>query len=161
MSVKTILVAHRSLAVRDRFAAALADAQQDYLLAGAEPALRAALSNDRVPVSLALLDLGLAGDRDAARFISEIRASAPRPFPVVVFAGSVTAADQIATLGNAGVAGYVNEYADAPQILPSLAPHLFPDRVKLLFGENDPCMGFALRKKLRMQAAVISGIETI
>jgi hypothetical protein len=29
MSVKTILVAHRSLAVRDRFAAALADAQQD------------------------------------------------------------------------------------------------------------------------------------
>jgi len=127
MSVKTILVAHHSLAVRDRFAAALADAKQDYLLAGAEPAVRAALSNTRTPVSLALVDLGLSGDRDAASFVQDIRGAGPRPFPVVVFAGSVSSAEQIGMLAAAGVAGYVNEHADAPQILPALAPHLFPD----------------------------------
>ncbi len=127
MSVKTILVAHRSLAVRDRFAAALAEAQQDYLLAGAEPALRAALANDRAPVSLALLDLGMAGDQDPAAFVSELRGTGPRPFPIVVFAGSVATSEQLVSLGAAGVAGYLNEHADAPQILPALAPHLFPD----------------------------------
>lgn len=127
MSVKTILVAHRSLAVRDRFAAALAEAQQDYLLAGAEPALRAALTNDRSVVSLALIDLSMAGARDPVAFVNDIRATGPRPFPVVVFAGSVASADLIGSLAAAGVAGYLNEFADAPQILPALAPHLFPD----------------------------------
>ena len=127
MSVKTILVAHRSLVVRDRFAAALAEAKQDYLLAGTEPALRAALVSDRAPVSLALIDLGLTGDRDPVALVQEVRGSGPRPFPVVVFAGTVSSADQVAALAAAGVAGYVNEYADAPQILPALAPHLFPD----------------------------------
>lgn len=127
MSVKTILVAHRSLAVRDRFAAALADAKQDYLLAGAEPAVRAALASDRATVSLALLDLSIADGRDPVAYVREIRGSAARVFPVVVFAGSVASADQIAALGAAGVAGYLNEHADPQQILPALAPHLFPD----------------------------------
>lgn len=127
MSVKTILVAHRSLAVRDRFAAALAEAQQEYLLAGAATALRAALLNDRAPVSLALVDLQLADGADPIAFISEIRGARPRTFPIVVFAGSVASADLIGGLSAAGVAGYVNEHADAPQILPALAPHLFPD----------------------------------
>jgi uncharacterized protein (TIGR02266 family) len=127
MSVKTILVAHRSLAVRDRFAAALADAQQAYLLAGTGTALRSALSNDRTPASLVLLDLGLSGDGDPIAFADEVRRIGSRPFPVVVFAGSITAADQIGALSAAGVAGYLNEHADAPQILPALAPHLFPD----------------------------------
>ena len=138
MSVKTILVAHRSLAVRDRFAAALADAQQDYLLAGAEPALRAALANDRAPISLALIDLAMAGERDPVAFVTELRSSGPRPFPVVVFAGSVASAEQIGNLGGAGVAGYLNEHADAPQILPALAPHLFPDSFNRRASQRAP-----------------------
>jgi len=138
MSVKTILVAHRSLAVRDRFAAALADAQQDYLLAGAEPALRAALANDRAPVSLALIDLTLAGERDPVAFVNDLRNSGPRPFPVVVFAGSVASAEQLTSLGSAGVAGYLNEHADAPQILPALAPHLFPDSFNRRTSQRAP-----------------------
>jgi uncharacterized protein (TIGR02266 family) len=138
MSVKTILVAHRSLAVRDRFAAALADAQQDYLLAGAEPALRAALTNDRAPVSLALIDLTLAGERDPVAFVNELRSAGSRPFPVVVFAGSVASAEQLSNLGSAGVAGYLNEHADAPQILPALAPHLFPDSFNRRTSQRAP-----------------------
>jgi len=127
MSVKTILVAHRSLAVRDRFAAALSEARQAYLVAGTEAAVRAALRNEGTPVSLVLLDLGLAGDRDAMAFAGEIRRIGPRPCPIVVFAGSVQSASQIGGLGAAGVSGFLNEHADAPQILPALAPHLFPD----------------------------------
>jgi uncharacterized protein (TIGR02266 family) len=138
MSVKTILIAHRSLAVRDRFAAALADAQQDYLLAGAEPALRAALANDRAPVSLALIDLSLAGERDPVAFVNDLRNAGPRPFPVVVFAGSVASAEQLTNLGGAGVAGYLNEHADAPQILPALAPHLFPDSFNRRASQRAP-----------------------
>jgi uncharacterized protein (TIGR02266 family) len=138
MSVKTILIAHRSLAVRDRFAAALADAQQDYLLAGAEPALRAALANDRAPVSLALIDLTLAGERDPVAFVNDLRSAGPRPFPVVVFAGSVASAEQLTNLGGAGVAGYLNEHADAPQILPALAPHLFPDSFNRRTSQRAP-----------------------
>jgi len=126
MSVKTILVAHKALAVRDRFAAALAEAKQEYLLAGGGAALRAALQAERAPISLALLDLALADDRDPIAFLNEVRGSGARPVPVVVFAGSVSSASQIEALGNAGVAGYINEHADAPHILPALAPHLFP-----------------------------------
>lgn len=126
MSVKTILVAHRALAVRDRFAAALADAKQEYLLAGGEAALRAALAGDRAPISLALLDLALADGRDPIAFLNAVRGGGTRPIPVVVFAGSVSSAGLVEALGSAGVAGYINEHADTPHILPALAPHLFP-----------------------------------
>jgi len=127
MSVKTILVAHRSLPVRDRFAAALADAQQAYLAAGTDAELRTALGNHRTTIGLVLLDLGLAAAGDAAAFVAEIRGDGPTRCPVVVFAGTVGSADQVASLGSLGVSGYLNEHADTPQILPALAPYLFPD----------------------------------
>lgn len=130
MSVKTILVAHQSPVVRDRFAAALADAQQDYLVAGTDSALRSAVANDRVPVSLALVDLGLGRTEahdDPVALVADIRRAGARPVPVVVFAGSVSSAGQIASLAAHGVSGYINEHANTPSILPALAPHLFPD----------------------------------
>jgi CheY-like chemotaxis protein len=127
MSVKTILIAHHSAAVRDRFAAALADARQEYLVAGTAPTLRAALSGASASINLALVDLRLAGDTDPLRFVGDIRTGGARPVPVVVFAGSVSSADQIAGLGQHGVSGYINEHAETHQILPALAPHLFPD----------------------------------
>jgi DNA-binding NarL/FixJ family response regulator len=126
MSVKTILIAHQSLTVRDRFAAALADAQQNYVLAGGVAGARAALASDRTPVNLVLVDLALATD-DPLALVTELRSLGPRPVAIVVFAGSVPSAGLIGALASAGVAGYVNEHADAPQILPALAPYLFPD----------------------------------
>jgi uncharacterized protein (TIGR02266 family) len=125
MSVKTILVAHRFAAVRERFAAALADARHAYVMAGsAEAALEAAADRSR-PVSLALLDLGLA--TDGVAFVRALRESSERPMPVVIFSGTVDSAAQVARLSAMNVAGYVNEHAATTQILPSLAPHLFPD----------------------------------
>ena len=47
--------------------------------------------------------------------------------PVVVFAGTVRSGADVPALLACGVAGYLNDYATTAQILPALAPHLFPD----------------------------------
>jgi uncharacterized protein (TIGR02266 family) len=125
MRDKTILIAHRQAAVRDRFAAALADARHAYVTADNEQAARQAAANPATPVSLALVDLGLSVDGVA--FVNGLRQSAGRALPVVVFAGTVGSADQVRALLALNVAGYVNEHAATLQILPALAPHLFPD----------------------------------
>ena len=127
MSVKTVLIAHQSARVRDRFAAALADARQEYALADSATTLRLAMDDVDKKVSLALIDLGLAPEGGATRLVADAAGTGPRAIPVVVFAGSLTSADQVAELGAAGVAGYINEHASVSAILPSLAPHLFPD----------------------------------
>mgnify|MGYP003693637409 CR=1 FL=1 len=47
--------------------------------------------------------------------------------PVLIFSGTIANADEVRELAALGVAGYVNEYSAVQHILPSLAPHLFPD----------------------------------
>ena len=47
--------------------------------------------------------------------------------PILVFSGTIATADEVRDLAALGVAGYVNEYSAVQHILPSLAPHLFPD----------------------------------
>ena len=122
---KTILIAHRHSAVRDRFAAALADARHGFVTADGEQAACDAAADTAKPISLALVDLGLADD--GAAFVQELWEAAGRVLPVVVFAGSVGSSDQVRALLAMNVAGYVNEHAATPQILPALAPYLFPD----------------------------------
>jgi uncharacterized protein (TIGR02266 family) len=125
MSTKTILIAHRTAAVRDRFAAALADARHAFVLADSASTARALVADAEAPVSLALVDLGL--DEDGAGFVRSLREAAGRSLPVVVFAGTVSAASDVPALLAIGITAYVNEHAATPQILPALAPHLFPD----------------------------------
>ena len=128
MSVKTILVAHRSAAVRDRFAAACADAHHEFVMAATAPAARQAAADTIRPVHLTLLDLGLAEDNDGIALVKALdHGPDGRPRPVVVFAGSVQSASEIQALAAARIAGYVNEFTTTSQILPALAPHLFPD----------------------------------
>jgi uncharacterized protein (TIGR02266 family) len=122
---KTILIAHRQAAVRDRFAAALADARHGFVIAETEQAAQDAARDAGTPISLALVDLGLADDGVA--FVRALRQAAGRALPVVVFAGTLNSADQVRALLAMNVAGYVNEHAATAQILPALAPHLFPD----------------------------------
>jgi CheY-like chemotaxis protein len=125
LSVKTILIAHHQTAVRDRFAAALSDARHAFVTAESEAAVFDAFAKSPDPISLVLVDLGLS--EDGVSFIQKLRRSAGRTLPIVVFAGTVTAASQVPALLALHVAGYVNEHAQTPQILPALAPHLFPD----------------------------------
>ena len=47
--------------------------------------------------------------------------------PILVFSGTIATADEVRELAALGVSGYVNEYSAVQHILPSLAPHLFPD----------------------------------
>lgn len=125
MSVKTILIAHRDASVRDRFAVALADARHQFVPADTETAARRAAADPAVPVSLVLVDLALASDRMA--FVRDLRRGpSGDAIPVVVFSGSVDSAAEVPSLAEAGVS-YINEHAGTPQILPALAPHLFPD----------------------------------
>jgi uncharacterized protein (TIGR02266 family) len=56
-----------------------------------------------------------------------VRRVTPRLTPVVVFAGSLTSAEQVLSLAEMGVTAFVNEHAASAQILPALVPHLFPD----------------------------------
>lgn len=125
MSVKTILIAHRHAAVRDRFAAALADARHAFVMAETAGAAMSSAGDTASPVSLVLLNLGLT--EDGPGLVRALKQAAGRTLPVVVFAGTVSVAAQVPALLSLGVAGYVNEHAATPQILPSLAPHLFPD----------------------------------
>src|SRR4030095_2652150 len=52
---------------------------------------------------------------------------AGRSLPLVVFAGTVGSADQARALLALNVGRHVHEHAATPPILPSLAPHPFPD----------------------------------
>lgn len=124
-AVKTILVAHQHAAVRDRFAAALADARQAFVLADTDEATRAAIDGPAEAISLAIVDLGLASD--AVAFVRALRTLGGASMPITVFSGSVASAALVPALAEAGVAGYISEHAATPQILPALAPHLFPD----------------------------------
>lgn len=124
MSAKTILIAHRVAAVRDRFAVALADARHEFVMADSEATARAAVEDTARPISLALVDLTLSAD--PADFVRAVRTSGPEVLPVVVFAGTVGSAADVPALAAMQV-GYINEHAGTPLILPALAPHLFPD----------------------------------
>ena len=77
------------------------------------------------------LDLLLVDLRTAAQL--RRRADPDRPqarrrrLPILVFSGTVSSAEEVRELAALGVAGYINEYSAVQHILPSLAPHLFPD----------------------------------
>ncbi len=123
MSVKTILVAHGSAAVRDRLAAALAEARHAFVPAATDVEALARARDDAV--SLALVDLRLA--EDGVRFVRALGEAAGRPTPIIVFSSGVSSADHVAALSAVPVAGYLNDFAPLSAILPALAPHLFPD----------------------------------
>jgi DNA-binding response OmpR family regulator len=93
VSVKTILVAHQLPAIRDRFAAALAEARHASVTAPSESRVRAILAERPVRIDLALVDLGIP---DAPMdLVADVRRSGERLVPVVVFAGSLISAAQV------------------------------------------------------------------
>ena len=119
---KIVLIAHHEAGVRDRFAAAMADARHSALTAATAEAATAAAEDAAHPVSLVIVDLGLR--EDAVEWLRQLRGSEGRP--ILVFAGTVHSAADARALLTIPVAGYINEYAESGQILPAVARHLFP-----------------------------------
>jgi uncharacterized protein (TIGR02266 family) len=126
VSSKTVIVADDTAFVRDRFATALLGAGHKALTVKSAAELLARVRADLTQVDLLVLDLRLphAGGVELVRAIRKIDSGR---IPILVFSGTIASADEVRDLAALGVAGYVNEYSAVQHILPSLAPHLFPD----------------------------------
>ena len=126
MGNKTVIVADDTAFVRDRFATALLSAGHKALTVKSAAELLARVRGDLASIDLLVLDLRLphAGGIDLVRAIRKIDNGR---IPILVFSGTIATAEEVRDLAALGVAGYVNEYSAVQHILPSLAPHLFPD----------------------------------
>ncbi|HXG54940.1 MAG TPA: PilZ domain-containing protein [Vicinamibacterales bacterium] len=126
-STKTIIVAGDTADVRDRFSHALTGAGHTPLPIDTAVALLARVRDDVLSIDLIVLDLHLS-DSDGVELVRAIRRlEGTRRLPLVVFSGTIGSAEDVRDLAALGVSGYVNEHSAAQNILPSLAPHLFPD----------------------------------
>jgi len=123
---KTVLIADDTPLVRDRFKSAVEQAGHRAYTVRSAAELLARVRADMSEIDLVVVDLRLphAGGVDLVRSIRKLDAG---KLPILVFSGTISAASEIRDLAGLGVAGYVNEHSAAQHILPSLAPHLFPD----------------------------------
>jgi uncharacterized protein (TIGR02266 family) len=81
---------------------------------------------DLAELDLIVLDLRMPHAK-GADLVRTIRKLDENRLPILVFSGSVTSAAEVKELARLGVGGYLNEYSAVEHILPSIAPHLFPD----------------------------------
>jgi uncharacterized protein (TIGR02266 family) len=125
-TTKTVIVADDTAFVRDRFATALLGAGHSAHGVKSAAELLARVRSDLERLDLIVLDLRLphAGGVELVRSIRKLDRGR---VPILIFSGTIATADEVRELAALGVAGYVNEYSAMQHILPSLAPHLFPD----------------------------------
>jgi uncharacterized protein (TIGR02266 family) len=125
-SAKTVLVADDTSFVRDRFKTALESAGHRAVTVKSAAELLARVRADLAEIDLLVVDLRLP-HAAGVDLIRSIRKLDDGRLPILIFSGTITSADEVRELAALGVAGYVNEYSAVQHILPSLAPHLFPD----------------------------------
>jgi uncharacterized protein (TIGR02266 family) len=123
---KTVVIADDTGFVRDRFKAALEDAGHRPIVVRSAVELLARVRADLGRIDLIALDLRLpnAPGVDLVRAIRKIDEGRLR---ILVFSGTIASAEEVRELASLGVVGYINEYSAVQHIMPSLAPHLFPD----------------------------------
>jgi uncharacterized protein (TIGR02266 family) len=125
-SAKTVLVADDTAFVRDRFKSALEGAGHRAVTVKSAAELLARVRADLEQIDLLVIDLRLP-HASGVDLVRSIRKLDDGRLPILIFSGTITSADEVRELAALGVAGYVNEYSAVQHILPSLAPHLFPD----------------------------------
>ena len=123
---KTVLVAADTPFVRDRFQAALAVAGHRAVVVKSVAQLLARVHADIDELDLIVLDLRMP-HASGVELVRRIRKLDQGRLPILVFSGTVTSAEEVRELAALGVGGYLNEYSAVEHILPSIAPHLFPD----------------------------------
>jgi len=123
---KTVLVATDKPFVRDRFKTALDTAGHRAMLVKSVAQLLAHVRADLDELDLIVLDLRMS-HASGAELVKRIRKLDAGRLPILVFSGGVANAADVRELASLGVAGYLNEYSAVEHILPSIAPHLFPE----------------------------------
>lgn len=126
VSARTVVVADDTAFVRDRFKAALEGAGHKAVTVRSAAELLLRVRVDMARIDLLVLDLRLP-HANGVEVVRTIRKLDSGKVPILVFSGTIASADEVRELASLGVAGYVNEYSAVQHILPSLAPHLFPD----------------------------------
>jgi uncharacterized protein (TIGR02266 family) len=126
VDTKTVVVADDTAFVRDRFRTAIENAGHKAIVVKSAAELLARVRADLDQIDLLVIDLRLphAAGVDLVRGIRKLDSGR---LPILIFSGTITNSDEVRELAALGVAGYVNEYSAVQHILPSLAPHLFPD----------------------------------
>jgi len=123
---KSVLVAANTPFVRDRFKTALDAAGHRTMVVKSVAQLLAHVRADFDEVDLIVMDLRMPHG-DGVSLVKRIRKLDEGRLPILVFTGSVNGVDEVRELAALGVAGYLNEYCAVDHILPTIAPHLFPD----------------------------------
>ena len=126
VSTKTVIIADDTAFVRDRFRAAVENAGHKAIVVKSAAELLARVRADLEQIDLIVVDLRLP-HAPGVDLVRSIRKLDDGRLPVLIFSGTIANADEVRELAALGVAGYVNEYSAVQHILPSLAPHLFPD----------------------------------
>src|SRR5512147_2835074 len=126
VATKTVLIADDTAFVRERFQTALQDAGHRAVAVQSAAELLARVRADQEQLDLLVIDLRLPHS-SGVDLIRAVRKIDKGRLPILVFSGTISSAEEVRDLAALGVAGYVNEYSAVQHILPSLAPHLFPD----------------------------------
>lgn len=126
VSTKTVIIADDTAFVRDRFRSALENAGHKAVAVKSAAELLARVRADLSYIDLIVLDLRLP-HQPGVELVRSLRKLDGGKVPVLIFSGTIASAEEVRELAAFGVAGYVNEYSAVQHILPSLAPHLFPD----------------------------------
>src|SRR5436190_6668043 len=125
-TAKTIVVADDTAFVRDRFRTAVENAGHKAITVKSAAELLARVNADLAELDLLVIDLRLP-HAPGVDLVRAIRKLDDGRLPILIFSGTIANAEEVRDLAALGVAGYVNEYSAVQHILPSLAPHLFPD----------------------------------
>ncbi len=125
-SAKTVVIADDTGFVRDRFKTALEQAGHRAITVRSAVELLARVRADLDRIDLVLVDLRLP-NAPGVDLVRGLRKIDEGRVPVLVFSGTIATAEEVRELAGLGVSGYINEYSAVTHILPSLAPHLFPD----------------------------------
>src|SRR5262245_56865750 len=126
IAAKTVVIADDTAFVRDRFRSAVESAGHRAIVVKSTPELLARVRADHDRIDLVVLDLRLPNST-GVDLVRAIRKLDDSRLTLLIFSGTIATADEVRELAALGVAGYVNEYSAVQHILPSLAPHLFPD----------------------------------
>jgi uncharacterized protein (TIGR02266 family) len=125
-ATKTVVVADDTAFVRDRFKAALEQAGHRVVTIKSAAELLARVRSDLGSIDLLVLDIRLSNSSGTG-LVTAIRKLDDGKLPILVFSGTIGSAGEVRALASLGVVGYINEYSATQHILPSIAPHLFPD----------------------------------